>query len=225
LRLRASVAEARPIPCIHVLAGTNGAGKSSILGAMISESEGEYFNPDDATQRILARNPSISLARANSEAWYEGKRLLERAIGERLNYAFETTLGGETITSLLERAIVAKIAVRIWYVGLDSPERNLERVRARVRKGGHDIPEKKVRERYRQGLIHLIRLLPYLSDLLVYDNSEEADPDTGKEPEPKLLLHLEYGKIVSTCDLSIAPQWVKPILAAALKLDDTWQTP
>jgi hypothetical protein len=64
----------------------------------------------------------------------------------------------------------------------------------------------------------LIRLLPNLTDLLVYDNSEEGDPQMGKAPEPKLLLHLEHGKIVDSCDLALTPQWAKPILAAALKL-------
>jgi predicted ABC-type ATPase len=211
------VAEAAHIPCIHVLAGTNGAGKSSIVGAMILESGAEYFNPDEATE-ILSANPGISLANANSAAWYEGKRLLERAIDERLDYTFETTLGGKTITALLERAIAQKIEVRMWYVGLRSPELNVARVHARVAKGGHDIPEAKIRERYRQSLLNLIRLLPNLTELLVYDNTEKGDPQMGKAPEPKLLLHLEHGKIVDSCDLALTPQWAKPILAAAFKL-------
>src|SRR5207302_846106 len=87
--------------CIYVLAGVDGAGKSSIGGAAIRQSGADYFNPDEATQRILAANPGISPAEANSAAWHQGKRLLERAIAERLDYAFETTLGGDTIRRLL----------------------------------------------------------------------------------------------------------------------------
>jgi predicted ABC-type ATPase len=185
---------------------------------MILESGADYFNPDEATHRILTANPGISLANANSAAWYEGKRLLERAIDERLDYTFETTLGGKTITALLERAIAQKIEVRMWYVGLRSPELNVERVHARVAKGGHDIPEAKIHERYRESLLNLIRLLPNLTELLVYDNTEEGDPQMGKAPEPELLLHLERAKIVDSCDLALTPQWAKPILAAALKL-------
>jgi predicted ABC-type ATPase len=212
------VAKTADTPCIHVLAGTNGAGKSSIVGAMVLESGGRYFNPDEATNRILSANPRTSQADANSAAWYEGKRLLERAIDERLDYTFETTLGGRTITALLERALTLKIEVRMWYVGLHSPELNVERVQARVAKGGHDIPEARIHERYRQSLLNLIRLLPNLTELLVYDNSEEADPQVGKAPEPKLLLQLERGKIVDSCDLALTPQWAKPILTTALKL-------
>jgi predicted ABC-type ATPase len=200
------------------LAGTNGAGKSSIGGAMVLESGGQYFNPDEAARRILSANPFTSQQAANSAAWHEGKRLLERAIAERLDFAFETTLGGATITRLLKEALSKKIEVRIWYVGLSSLELHIERVRARVAKAGHDIPEAKIRERYRQSRLNLIELLPTLTELRVYDNSEEADPLTGNAPRPILLLHLDRGMIAESCDLKVTPEWAKPILAAALRL-------
>lgn len=90
-------------PCIYVLAGTNGAGKSSIAGAMLLRQGVAYFNPDEAARRIRAANPGTSQLQANSAAWHQGKRLLEKAISERLDFAFENTLGGHTITNVLER--------------------------------------------------------------------------------------------------------------------------
>jgi predicted ABC-type ATPase len=207
-----------PTPCIYVLAGTNGAGKSSIGGAMFLHQGAEYFNPDEAATRILSQNPGISQTRANSEAWRQGKRLLERAIMERRYFALETTLGGTTIPDLLGAALSAGIDVRIWYVGLQSPELHIARVRARVRRGGHDIPDAKIRERYDRSRLNLIRLLPRLAELMVYDNSREADPHTGATPEPRLIVHMGHGKIISSCDLTTAPEWTKPILAAAVKL-------
>jgi predicted ABC-type ATPase len=87
----------------YVLAGTHGAGKSSFGGAVFLESGSRYFNPDEAARLILSRNPNISQKAANREAWCQGKQLLERAIAERLDFTFETTLGGKTITSLVER--------------------------------------------------------------------------------------------------------------------------
>lgn len=210
------MAKSDPAPCIYVLAGTNGAGKSSIGGAMFRQSGTEYFNPDEAAQRILDANSGTTLEQANGAAWAEGKRLLERAIDERCNFAIETTLGGHTIAALLEKAILEKIEVRVWYVGLRTPELHVARVRARVRKGGHDIPEAKIRERYARSIWKLIQLLPKLTELFVYDNSEEADPNSGRAPNPKLILHARTGKTLATCDLKKAPQWAKPILMAAL---------
>jgi len=178
----------------------------------------EYFNPDEASRRILSANPGIAQTEANSAAWERGKRLLERAIAERLNFAFETTLGGNTITALLDTALAAGIEVRIWYVGLATAELHIARVRARVAKGGHDIPEARIRERFDGSRLNLIRLMPRLNELRVYDNSPEADPDAGAAPEPELLLHMSRGKMVSSCDLAATPQWAKPVLWAAIKL-------
>jgi predicted ABC-type ATPase len=211
------VAKASRRTCIYVLAGTNGAGKSSIGGAMILRQGAEYFNPDEATKRILAANPAVTPEEANSAAWHEGKRLLERAIKEKLNFAFETTLGGHTIVALLEKASSVGIEVRIWYVGLNAPEFHIARVRSRVAKGGHDIPETKIRERYSQSRLNLIRLLPKLTEVLVYDNSADADPHTGMAPEPTLILHLVQGKVENSCDPALVPDWAKPIWMAAMK--------
>jgi predicted ABC-type ATPase len=217
------MAKASRVPCIYVLAGTNGAGKSSLMGAMLLQQGVEYFNPDHAAQRILSSNlrsanPGLSQVEANSAARHEGKRLLERAIAEKLDFAFETTLGGRTIVSLLDKALSEGIEVRIWYVGLDGVERHIARVRSWVAQGGHDIPEETIRARYIRSRINLIGLLPRLTELLVYDNSEEADPRSGASPETRLILHMVRGRVRETCELIRVPEWAKSILAAALKL-------
>jgi len=209
------VADAAAPPCIYVLAGTNGAGKSSLAGATFLQAGVEYFNPDQAARLIRARSPRASQTEANAAAWVEGKRLLERAIVDRLTFAFETTLGGKTMTALLERALADGLEVRIWYVGLSSPELHLARVRARVARGGHDIPAAQVRARYDSSRLNLVRLLPRLTELRVFDNSAEADPNAGAAPSPQLILHMAHGKVVESCALPRAPGWAKPILAAA----------
>jgi predicted ABC-type ATPase len=210
------VAKAGQTPRIYVLAGTNGAGKSSIAGAMLRQHGVEYFNPDDATRRIRSANPGLSQGDANAAAWQQGRRLLERAIAERLDFAFETTLGGNTMPALLERALASGIEVRVWYVGLSSPDLHIARVRARVAKGGHDIPEGRIRDRYDRSRLNLIRLLPRLTELRVYDNSAEADPHTGAAPEPTLVLHVVAGKVVGAYELALTPVWAKPIMATAI---------
>jgi predicted ABC-type ATPase len=183
---------------------------------MFRQRGAEYFNPDEAARRILSVNPAITQEKANSAAWNEGKRLLERAILERRNFAMETTLGGHTLAALLEKATLAGIEVRVWYVGLESPELHIARVRSRVERGGRDIPEAKIRERYARSIWNLIQLLPKLTEVFVYDNSAEADPHSGHVPNPKLILHARKGTRLATCDLKQAPHWAKPILMAAM---------
>lgn len=205
-------------PRFYVIAGVNGAGKSSIAGATFRALGSDYFNPDEGARRLMAGNPGLSQKDANGIAWRQGVRLLKRAIEERLDFAFETTLGGHTITQLLGQAASRGIEVHIWYVGLTSPELHLERVRARVSRGGHDIPERDVRRRYEHSRLNLIALLPHLTALRVHDNSLEADPAAGKVPLPRLVLQMERGAMIGPADLSPTPDWAKPIVAAALKL-------
>ena len=205
-------------PRIHVLAGVNGAGKSSIGGAMIRASGGEYFNPDEAARMLIAANPGLEQVKANAVAWRQGKRLLERAVAERLDFAFETTLGGSTMTRILAEAAAAGFEVRVFSVGLASPDLHLARVRQRVTRGGHDIPEVDIRRRWRHSRMNLIRLLPVLKELRVYDNSAIADPAAGDAPLPVLVLHVVDGDIVAPAELGATPAWARPIVAAALKL-------
>ncbi len=206
------------VPNIYVLAGVNGAGKSSIAGAAFRAYGADYFNPDEAARRLMSANPRLDQTEANGLAWQQGKRLLERAIAERLDHSFETTLGGHTLPRLLAEAASAGIAIHVWYAGLSSPELHIRRVRARVQRGGHDIPEEAIRRRYQHSRLNLIELIPRLTALRLYDNSIEADPAAGAVPQPLLLLHLDHGRVVAPADLSATPDWARPIVAAALRL-------
>jgi predicted ABC-type ATPase len=194
-----------------VLAGVNGAGKSSLAGAAFLAHGVDFFNPDTTARGILEANPGLDQTDANSIAWRQGKRLLERAIAERLNFAFETTLGGKTIAGLLETAALSGIHVRIWYVGLRNPELHIARVRSRVAKGGHDVSEQIIRARFDSSRMNLIRLLPHIEECRVHDNSKDADPKAGFLPEPILLLHVAGRIIVASCKLTQTPDWAKPL--------------
>jgi predicted ABC-type ATPase len=203
---------------IYVIAGVNGAGKSTIGGAAFRAFGGDYYNPDEAARQWIAANPGLDPTEANAAAWQQGVGLLKQAVAERLDFAFETTLGGNTIPRLLAEAAAQGVGIYIWYAGLSSAELHLQRVRSRVRHGGHDVPEDTVRRRYERSRLNLIALLPLVAALRMYDNSAEADPAEGETPAPQLVLHFERGRIFNPEDLPNAPEWAKPIVAAALKL-------
>jgi predicted ABC-type ATPase len=205
-------------PVIAVLAGVNGAGKSSVAGGFLLKEGDTFFNPDTVAQQIRNLHPDIPLAMANAHAWQIGKSLLEQAIAGGRDYRFETTLGGRSIAQLLQQAARAGHRLHIWFCGLASADLHLKRVRSRVAHGGHDIPEEKIRERWNRSRENLIRLLPLIDHLRVYDNSAESDPAEGHRPHPVLLLEMQRGKITAPADLSGAPEWAQPIIAAAIHL-------
>jgi predicted ABC-type ATPase len=208
----------RQRPSIYVIAGVNGAGKSSVAGETFRQSGADYYNPDEAARLLVTANPTLTQTEANGAAWHEGVRLLKRAVDEGLDFAFETTLGGNTIPRLLKKGASARGEINVWYVGLESPELHIARVKSRVARGGHDIPEEDIRRRYERSRLNLIELLPVLRALRIFDNSAEADPAGGQTPKPILVLSMERGKILEPKDLTHTPAWAKPIVAAGLKL-------
>ncbi len=224
-RRKAAAAVARPQ--IFVLAGCNGAGKSSIGGQAFQAAGIPCFNPDLAAREAISAAAALgrimTQGEANAWAWEQGVGRLRRAIALRGNYALETTLGGDTIVGLLMEAAAAGLDVNVWFVGLDSVERHVARVQQRVASGGHDIPRADIERRYVRGRLNLIRLLPKLGQLLVYDNSAQADADAPVKARPRLLLRWIGGAIAGPADLSQTPAWAKPILAAALGMDQRRQ--
>ena len=200
-----------------MLAGVNGAGKSSLGGVAFQASGAEFFNPDVAAARLREQQPALSAEQANGLAWTLGRRGLERALADGLTYAFETTLGGNSIARLLLDGARNGAEVHVWFAGLATPELHLKRIAARVAAGGHDIPETKVRERFDASRSNLVKLMLHLASLRVYDNSVEADPRAGRKPQPVLLLQMQAGRVVTHAPLRTVPAWAKPLLAAALR--------
>jgi predicted ABC-type ATPase len=207
-------------PFIFVLAGVNGAGKSSVAGAMLQDQGLSWFNPDTYA-RQMANELGMDIEEANSRAWERGRSALEKAIAKRSSYAFETTLGGTSMTRLLAKASRTHSVVML-YCGLSSAELHIERVAQRVVQGGHDIPEAMIRERWDASRVNLVKLLPVLSRLQVLDNS--ARVETGQEiPDPVLVLEMESGQVIfpESLDagaLNRVPAWARPIMEAAIQL-------
>jgi predicted ABC-type ATPase len=206
-------------PVLYVLAGVNGAGKSSVGGHLLERDGLTWFNPDRFARELKAATGGDQET-ANACAWQEGMRRLEGAIAKGLNHAFETTLGGKSMTAKILQAAETH-DVLIWFCGLSSPELHIARVKARVAAGGHPIPEEKIRERYPNAQLNLIRLMPHVAYIKVYDNSAEAAAD-GTVPDPILVLAMENSEVIFPAPdnlkaLQRAPEWTKPILEAALR--------
>ena len=177
---------------------------------MLQEQGLQWFNPDSYA-RELVREAGMDVGEANACAWGYGKSRLEAAIANRSNYAFETTLGGTTITRLLEEASRTH-----------SPEQHIERVELRVAHGGHHISNEKIRERWDASRLNLIKLLPRLERLQVFNNSASVEP--GQDiPDPVLVLDVENSRVNfpdpnDAAEMSAVPPWARPIVEAAIRI-------
>ena len=208
------------MPEIIVLAGVNGAGKSSVGGQYLQSFGMDWFNPDAMARSYRAHARSQpTIEEANAYAWRYGYRKLQQAIANKLSYAFETTLGGESITQLLKIAAQTH-ELHVLYCGLESVELHIERVQRRVSEGGHAIPESAIRKRWVHSRQHLIDLMPYLTSLRVFDNSVELDP-VKYLPSLRRIIKIENQRLIAPDENDVTalrhlPGWAKPIAMRAL---------
>jgi len=207
-------------PFILVLAGVNGAGKSSVGGAILAEMDLAWYNPD-AFAREARSETGMTLEEANGRAWAFGVEKLREAIARGENFAFETTLGGNTIPGLLREASKTH-DILVWFCGLASPEQHIDRVALRVGQGGHPIPEEKIRARWISSVANLIDLLPFIATLHVYDNSATV-PLGDDIPDPRLVLEMDPSGVVTPdasdpAALSAVPGWARAIVEAVFEL-------
>lgn len=214
-------------PFLIVLAGVNGAGKSSVVSSLLRDEGLDWFNPDAFAAKLVVEL-GMPQDEANGHAWQQGFALLREAIATGGNHAFETTLGGRTIARTLAEASRTH-DVLMLYCGLASPELHVERVAMRVAHHGHPIPQAKIRERWDSSRRNLIELMPRLARLQVFDNSRSVPP--GEEvPDPVLLLDVAGGRIHfpepdSAEALAVVPEWAQPIVEAAIRLDQRASPP
>jgi predicted ABC-type ATPase len=207
---------ARRAATILAAAGTNGAGKSSIVQPFIEARGGTYFNPDEYARGLV--RGGIALKEANGLAWIKGYAGLIDAIENNQAYAFETTLGGHSVAYQLMRALAFGRRVVILYVGLSSVELHLQRIRERVARGGHDIPEPKVRERYEASRANLLSFIGTDATVRVWDNSTQTSD--GRPESATEIFRVQQRRLVlpEDSDPKDTVAWARPLLAQAVKL-------
>lgn len=109
------------------------------------------------------------------EAW------LETSIRAHQSVGVETVLSTDKYRRLVLLAKKLRFEIRLTYVILDSPDRCIERVRVRVAKGGHDVPDDRVVSRYTRSLAQLPWFLDQADRASIYDNSSSSPREMGRK--------------------------------------------
>ena len=133
-------------PFLTIIAGSNGCGKSTLTsGSRTNFQQIPILDPDAIARSLQDTTAGES---SNIEAGKQVLRLAEELIERCQSFTVETTLSGGTYLKMATRAKEAGFNVVVFFVGTESVEINLERVKARVIKGGHDVPEEDQRRRF-----------------------------------------------------------------------------
>jgi len=160
-------------PTFWIVAGPNGSGKSSLYGNTDIEAFDQsvwIINPDLLTQRIQ-QVERLPLAEANVQAVVRIEAWLEASIRAHQTVGVETVLSTDKYRRLVLDAKQRQFELRLIFVMLSSPDLNVQRVRLRVSKGGHDVPEAKIRQRWTKSLGQLPWFWDQADQAVIYDNS------------------------------------------------------
>ena len=158
------------MPTVTVIAGPNGSGKSTLTRFLEFEGRDRLLDPDAIARSLNPLNPSAAAIAAGREILRRTADYLNRGV----SFALETTLSSRGRVGLLRKAKSRGYKVHLLFIGLDSPERCITRVRSRAEQGGHFIPDADVRRRYIRSVAGGAEALRSADVSKFYDNSGEA---------------------------------------------------
>lgn len=158
------------MPRVIVLAGINGAGKTTAsVDALSDERTGVFVNADIIARGLNLLNPESVALQAGQVMWDR----INALAAARENFAIETTLSGRTYFAWLRKLKKEYgYETQLYYYWLRSAELAITRIAARVKSGGHYVPDATVRQRYQRSVSNFLNLyLPLFDQWDVYDNS------------------------------------------------------
>jgi predicted ABC-type ATPase len=177
-------------PILWMVAGPNVSGKSSLYGDVGAEAFDKsvwIINPDLLTERI-EQVEGLTAREANIQAVVRVEAWLEASINAYQTIGVETVLSTDKYRRLVLIAKQQQFEFRLTYIILQSPDLNVERVRLRAKKGGHNVVEAKIRERWAKSLAQLPWFLDHADWATIYDNSFERPRRVGLKRDGTIYL-------------------------------------
>jgi len=158
-----------PAPAIYLIAGCNGAGKTTFAKEFLPHEVKclRFYNADEIARGLSPLDPRAGAIRAGRVLLNEIRDSLDR----HETFALESTLSGKTYVRIFKHALSLGYDLELHYLWLSNVEQAIARVRRRVRMGGHDVPVADIRRRFRRSLTHLIDdYLPLSTRWAIWDN-------------------------------------------------------
>jgi predicted ABC-type ATPase len=185
-------------PNVYIIAGPNGAGKTTFAREFLPHYADcrNFINADLIAQGVSPFSPEAATFRAGRllliEIDHFGKR--------RIDFGFETTPSGRSHLNSIRNLKNWGYAVYFFYFWVSSIELTLERVRERVLRGGHDVPEAVIRRRFDRSIRNfLVNYRLSADSWALFNNSGQRPTIVATETDEKLSIVRvqEYNELVA----------------------------
>ena len=157
---------------LWVLAGGNGAGKSTFYRTQLAPKGVEFVNADIIEKQLdltASENPSYQAATI-------ARRKFATLIEQGRSFCFETVFSHESKLDMIKMAQDNGYVVTLVFIHLKNPQLNELRVKQRMSEGGHWVPPEKIATRIERTL-KLMQSAVKMSDRsYLLDNSSRTNP-------------------------------------------------
>lgn len=163
------------MPNLYVIAGCNGAGKTTASYTVLPEVLNcrEFVNADEIARGLSPFQPE-------TVGFTAGRIMLKRInelLKEQRDFGFETTLSTLSYSPLLKHAKERGFNIVLIFFWLESPNLAKERVKSRVEKGGHNIEPEIIERRYHRGLSNFLNKYISIADHWIFCNNSNEQPE------------------------------------------------
>ncbi|MBM9605771.1 zeta toxin family protein [Desulfopila inferna] len=184
---------------LWILAGGNGAGKSTFYNLYLAKHGIKFVNADLIAKEISSEGAEdVSYQAATIAA-----KIREDLIAKGVSFCFETVFSHESKIDFIAQAKAHGYKVILIYIHLTTPALNEARVQQRVAEGGHSVPPDKIHSRIPRTMKHIRTALTLVDEAWLLNNSLRDDPFR----QTVVYKSGEFKELVSPL-----PEWVKVIL-------------
>lgn len=190
---------------LYIIAGCNGAGKTTASFTILPEILDckEFVNADEIAKGLSPFQPE--------KVAFEAGRIMLHRINELLEtnkiFAFETTLATKSYKSKIKIAQEKNYKVILLFFWLQDVDLAIERVKTRVKEGGHNIEIEVIKRRYVNGISNLFNIyLPIANEVMIFDNSfgkPELIAEKTLDTEIDIINNIKYNRLKKYYDENI----------------------
>jgi len=155
-----------------IVGGPNGSGKTTFAKEYLEAKEGTYvyLSADEIAYELNPADPASAKLQAGKEFF---KRFYDVLEGEK-DFLIESTLSGKTLTNIINQVQAeSNYIVTLIFIFVDSEELCIDRVKTRVKKGGHHVPQEDIARRFGRSIVNFWEKYRYLPDRwMLFYNTE-----------------------------------------------------